>query len=212
LPHIKCTLIFLFLVTFVNGQIAFVSKKLNGKVTANTTDLENIYLINLKTSRSTLTEHGGYFSINASVGDTLLFSSVQFKGVKVKLKESDFDNALFFVKLDPIVRFLDDVKINEYKNINAVSLGIISPFTKHYTPAQRKLRTASNAYPSFGIGTNVGVTAGLDPLLNWMSGRTTMLKKEVEVEKKETLMNKIEGWYEPKYIIQTLKIPEDYVK
>ena len=211
MPHIKCTLIFLFLVTFVNGQIAFVSKKLNGKVTANTTDLENIYLINLKTSRSTLTEHGGYFSIYASVGDTLLFSSVQFKGVKVKLKESDFDNALFFVKLDPIVRFLDDVKINEFKNINAVSLGIISPFTKHYTPAERKLRASGELHWYSPLLIPLGGMS-IDGMLNSISGRTTMLKKEVEVEKKETLMNKIEGWYEPKYFIQNLKIPEDYVK
>lgn len=208
MPNLKYILIFLFLVTFANGQTASVSKIINGKVTANTTDLENIYLINLKTSKSTLTEHGGYFSINASIGDTLLFSSVQFKGIKVKLKESDFTSTLFFVKLEPIVRFLDEVKISEYKNINAVSLGIISPNTKHYTPAERKLRTASNPYTSFGLG----FTSGLDPVLNWMSGRTTMLKKEVEVEKKETLMDKIEGWYETKYFIQTLKIPEDYVK
>lgn len=212
LPNLKYILIFLFLVTFANGQTASVSKIINGKVTANTTDLENIYLINLKTSKSTLTEHGGYFSINASIGDTLLFSSVQFKGIKVKLKESDFTSTLFFVKLEPIVRFLDEVKISEYKNINAVSLGIISPNTKHYTPAERKLRTASNPYTSFGLGTLIGFTSGLDPVLNWMSGRTTMLKKEVEVEKKETLMDKIEGWYETKYFIQTLKIPEDYVK
>lgn len=212
LQNIKCILIFLFIVTFANGQTASVSKIINGKVTATFTDLENIYLVNLKTSKSTLTEHGGYFSINASVGDTLLFSSVQFKGLKVKLKETDFTSALFCVKLEPIVRFLDEVKINEFKNINAVSLGIISPNTKHYTPAERKLRTASNPYTSFGLGTLIGFTSGLDPVLNWMSGRTTMLKKEVEVEKKETLMDKIEDWYETKYFIQNLKIPVDYVK
>lgn len=212
LQNIKCILIFLFIVTFAKGQTASISKIINGKVTATFTDLENIYLVNLKTSKSTLTEHGGYFSINASVGDTLLFSSVQFKGLKVKLKESDFTSTLFFVKLEPIVRFLDEVKINEFKNINAISLGIISPNTKHYTPAERKLRTASNPYTSFGLGTLIGFTSGLDPVLNWMSGRTTMLKKEVEVEKKETLMDKIEDWYETKYFIQTLKIPEDYVK
>jgi len=45
--------------------------------------------------------------------------------------------------LEPLVRLLDEVRINEYKNINAVSLGIISPNTKHYTPAERKLYTAT---------------------------------------------------------------------
>jgi len=199
LKIIKFSFLLLFLVTFAQGQTASISKIINGKVTSSYNDLESIYLINLKTEKSTLTEKGGYFSIHANVGDTLLFSSVQFKGLKVALKESDFTSNLFFVKMEPIVRFLDEVKINEFKNINAVSMGIISPFTKHYTPAERKLYTATSG-------------GGIDPILNWMSGRTAMLKKEKEVEKKETLMDKVERWYETKYFTQTLKIPEGYVK
>ncbi len=202
LQIIKSSLLFIFFITFAQGQTTLVPKKIYGKVTSSYNDLEGIYLINLKSQNSTLTEHGGYFSINASVGDTLLFSSVQFKGLKVALKESDFTSNLFFVKMEPIVRFLEEVKINEFKNINAVSLGIISPFTKHYTPAQRKLYTATTG----------GGIVPVDPILNWLSGRTAMLKKEVEVEKKETLLDKVDGWFETKYFTQTLRIPEEYVK
>ncbi|MEO0037128.1 MAG: hypothetical protein RIQ59_339 [Bacteroidota bacterium] len=208
----KFSFVFLFFLNAVLGQTNAVYRNLNGKVTSTYSDLEGIYLINLKSKETTLTEHGGYFSIKASVGDSLVFSSVQFKALKVAVKETDFNKELFFVKMDPIVRFLDEVRFNEYKNINAVSLGIISPNTKHYTPAERKLNAASNAYPTLGVGNFIGGSAGLDPVLNWISGRTAMLKKEVEVEKKETLMDKVEGWFEKKYFIQTLKIPEDYVK
>lgn len=184
------------------------STRLNGKVTADYNDLEGIYIVNLKTERATLTERGGYFSIMATVGDTLLFSAVQFKALKVAVKENDFVKELFFVKMSPLVRQLDEVIINEYKNINAVSLGIISPNTKHYTPAERKLKAATDLDGKIGLGGSMS----LDPMLNWMSGRTAMLKKEVEVEKKETLMNRIEAWYEEKYFIDKLKIPQDYVK
>jgi hypothetical protein len=209
LQTFKFSLFFLFVLAFAQGQTASVSKVINGKVTASYNDLESIYLINLKTEKSTLTEKGGYFSIHANVGDTLLFSSVQFKALKVALKESDFTSNLFFVKMEPIVRFLDEVKINEFKNINAVSLGIISPFTKHYTPAERKLYTATGGGKNqIGLDTKIST----DAILNAISGRTAMLKKEVEVEKKETLMDKIDGWYETKYFTQTLKIPKDYVK
>ena len=212
LKAIKFSLILFLFLNVVSAQSNAVFRKLNGKVTSTNSDLEGIYITNLKSREATLTEHGGYFEIQANAGDTLVFSSVQFKALKIAVKESDFNKELFFVKMDPIVRFLDDVRINEYKNINAVSLRIISPNTKHYTPAERKLNAASNPYSSFGLGNFIGFSSGLDPLLNWMSGRTTMLKKEVEVEKKETLLNKIENWFEPKYFIQTLKIPEDYVK
>jgi len=191
-----------------NGQVTPASKKINGKVTADYNDLESIYIVNLKTEKSTLTERGGYFSINASVGDTIMFTAVQFKSVKIALKEEDFNKELLFVKMETFIRVLDEVKINEYKDINAVSLGIISSKTKHYTPAERKLKTASNSDAQIGTNTSIG----LDPILNWMSGRTTMLKKEVEVEKKELMLTKIQNLYESEYFVETLKIPEGFVK
>ena len=208
MQKIKFLIGFLFLVTISSAQGLATSKRLNGKVIADYNELEGIYIVNLKTERATLTERGGYFSITASLGDTLMLSAVQFKGLKVALKESDFAKELLFVKLETLVRSLDEVRINQYKNINAVSLGIISPYTKHYTPAERKLAVATGTDSQFGSNTSFSI----DPLLNWMSGRTAMLKKELAVEKKELLMDKINGWYEYNYYIQTLKIPQDYVK
>lgn len=58
---------------------------------------------------------------------------------------------------------------------------------------------------------SIGSVISVDPLLNWISGRTSMLKKELEVEKKELLQAKMTNNYEREYIINTLKIPEEYV-
>ena len=176
----KFCFVLLFFLNIALGQTNTVNRKLNGKVTSSFTDLEGIYLINSRSKENTLTEHGGYFSIQASVGD-------------------------------PIVRFLDEVRINEYKNINAVSLGIISPNTKHYTPAERKLKTAEELHWYSPLLIPFGGMS-VDGLINSISGRTSMLKKELEVEKKELLINKLEGWFEKKYFIENLKIPEEYVK
>jgi hypothetical protein len=112
---------------------------------------------------------------------------------------------------DPIVRFLDEVRINEYKNINAVSLRIISPNTKHYSPAERKLKSAEELHWYSPLLIPFGGMS-VDGLINSISGRTSILKKELEVEKKELLIHKLEGWFEKKYFIENLKIPEEYVK
>lgn len=202
LQKTKFFIVFVFIFQISIGQNLITPKKLNGKVMSDYSELEGIYIINLTTEKATLTERGGYFSIMANPGDSLVFSAVQFKSLRVVLAERDFGKELFFVKIEPLVRILDEVKINEYKNINAFSLGIISHPIKQATPAERKLYTAQSG----------GGILPVDPLLNWMSGRTKMLKKELEVEKKETLMDKVEGWYEEKYFIETLKIPVDYVK
>ena len=194
--------LFLFLFSTLAGAQTTNSKILKGKISSNAIDLEGIYIINLKSESSTLSENGGYFAIPAMVGDTLMFSAVQIKGKKVVVTANDFGEKLFFVKLEAMVNQLDEVKIMQYKNINAVSLGIIPAGQKHYTPAERKVYTAT---------TGSGIVP-LDPIINYLSGRTAMLKKEVIVEKKEMLLLKIENYYDTLFFIDILKIPADFVK
>ena len=79
---------------------------------------------------------------------------------------------------------------------------------KVYTPAERKLKAATSLDGKIGFGGAMSI----DPLLNWMSGRTTMLKKELAVEKKEKLLQKIEYLFKEDYFLENLKIPKDYLR
>jgi hypothetical protein len=45
-----------------------------------------------------------------------------------------------------------------------------------------------------------------------MSGRTTMLRKELAVSEKEQLVAKLEYLFEENFYIETLKIHQDYIK
>ena len=188
-----------------------VTKNLKGKVISNAIDLEGIYIVNLKTNESTTTVNGGYFDIQAKVGDTLMFSAIQFKGKKVVVNEKDFNDKLFFVKLETMINQLEEVKIIRYNNINAVALGIIPAGQKHYTPAERKLRTAEELHWYSPLLIPLGGMS-VDGFLNSVSGRTAMLRKEVEVEKKEMMLKKLEDLFETNFFINKLKIPSDYVK
>jgi hypothetical protein len=98
---------------------------------------------------------------------------------------------------------LEEVIVNKHPEINAVSLGISPKGIKQYTPAERKLATASSAKLN---------PQGLDPLINAISGRTKMLKKELEVEKKERLLAYIGALFDDEYYGETLKIPAKYIK
>ncbi|WP_394758118.1 hypothetical protein [Flavobacterium sp.] len=198
---------FLFLSQCVSSQIL-----LKGKVISEASNLEGIHVINLTNEKSALTEKSGFFSILAKPMDTLMFSGMQVKGMQIVLKQSDFSESLFFMRLKQQVNMLDEVYIKNYPEINAVSLGIIPKGTKSYTPAQRRLRTATAPFASIEAGGMAGGSVGLDPLLNWISGRTAMLKKELEVEKKERLQAKIDNLYEEYFFTETLKIPSQYVK
>lgn len=180
-----------------------VPTQLEGKVNANMLDLEGIYIINLKTEKAAITDADGYYSIQAAVGDTLLFSSVQFKSVTIVLTPEYFQKERLIVKMEPIMNQLKEVVIRRYDNINAVSLGIIPKGQKSYTQAERKYATAGSGKMN---------PMGLDPLLNFFSGRTAMLKKELAVEKKESYLALLEQMFDKSHFTNTLNIPSEYVK
>ncbi len=171
---------------------------LNGKINANSMDLEGVYVINLKTEKSTITLKDGYFSITATPGDTLLFSAIQLNENRIVLESKDFQEELFLVKMEANITTLKEVVIKRYDNINAVALGISPSGIKHLTQSERKLYTAKS-------------TTG-DALLNLMSGRTAMLKKELVVEGKLSFINQMENMYHEDYFRNTLKIPVEYIK
>lgn len=198
-----------FAVTNVWSQEAS-RMQLNGKVTADVSVLEGIYVINKKTEKSSITDSNGNFSIQAAAGDTLLFTGSQFKETTLFLTQDHFAQGILYVKLAPIVNQLREVIVRN--GINATSLGIIPRGQKIYTPAERKLYTASDLNASANAGSMMGGSVSADPLLNWISGRTKMLKKEVEIEKKESYLRQLENMFTADYFVSKLKIPAEYVK
>jgi hypothetical protein len=190
------------------------SDRLNikGKIVSNTNDLEGVYVVNAQTEVMTTTNADGTFSILAKEGDTLVFSSIQFKENRVLLTPENFSDLNFTVKLSLVMHQLQEVIIKNYNNINAVSLGIIPGGQKTYTDAERKLHTATALNATANAGSLAGGSISADPLLNFLSGRTAMLKKEVAVEKKEFFMKLLENMFSIEHFVERLKIPAEYVK
>lgn len=197
-----------FLLCFIVFAISFskgwsqesLRATLDGKVIAALSNLEDITVINIQTEKFAITERGGYFSIHAKEGDTLMFTGVSIKGHKVPVCDENLQEGLFFVDLETVATELNEVRVFNYNHINAVSLGIVSANQKKYTPAERKLKTASGGFLT------------IDPMLNLFSGRTAELKRNVETEKKEFWLKKIEALLEDVVLVQKLKVPSEYLK
>ncbi len=181
---------------------------INGKIISNTNDLEGVYVVNAQTEAMVTTTAEGVFSIPAKPGDTLVFSSIQFRENRVLLKDEDFTNLDFNVKLNLVMHQLQEVIVKRYDNINARNLGIVASDQKSYTEAERKLHTATDLDAHLGLGGSIS----LDPILNAFSGRSAMLKKEVIVEKKEYFMKLLEKMFSLDHFVNILKIPGEYVK
>jgi hypothetical protein len=189
----KWVVLFLFLGTFSMWSQDRNEKILQGIIAADDALLSGIDVVNLGNEKVTVTNSKGAFSILAKADDILVFSSKSLEMRRVLIDEDDLKSGTITVNMYPKINELDEVIVKK-SPIEGVS---IIPGQKQYTPAERKLHTATN-----GI---------LDAPINWMSGRTAMLKKEVAVERKQRLLDKVGILYEDKYYIETLKIPEIYI-
>jgi hypothetical protein len=207
----------LFLIFFPSVVLSQNDTIVNGKIVSESSLLEGIHVINLSKRNGAITDARGYFQIKAKVSDTLQFSAVNLKATRYVLKQSDFSsdlsNDLLLIKMESLITELEEVAIINYKNINAVALGIVPANQRTYTPAERKLKAASEFKPesTFHLGGITGVSLSFDAILNAISGRTTMLKKELVAERKELLQAKTSDYFERKYFIETLKIPDEYI-
>ena len=188
--------VFFFQCQFLVAQIK-ETKIITGTIVSNTVKLDGITVVNASTKILVVSNQNGHFSILAKEGDILSFSAVNYEALRKIITKNEFANAAITVDLTPKSIELEEVIINKNSNITAENLGIIPRGQIKLTPAERKVFTA---------------TDGTDAILNYFSGRTKMLKKEVAVEKKEFLMAKLEVLFENKYYIETLKIPEELIK
>lgn len=205
----KSIIIFLFFAqTFAQSSTLTLLK---GKITSQIKELNDVYVTNLRSESTTTTDTNGSFSMFVKEGDTLQFSGMQVITKKTVITEKDLAKQLYVENLVAKVNPLDEVEIKQYPNINAVSLGILQKPAKVYTPAERKLRTAEEFHWYSPLLIPFGGMP-VDGLINSISGRTTMLKKELAVEKKEKLLQKIEYLFKEEYFLENLKIPKEYLR
>jgi hypothetical protein len=178
-------------------------KILHGKIVVESGNAGGVSVINLVNEKTAISDGNGEFYILVKADDLLVFSSVNLEYYRTIIEEEDLKLNVLTIKMTAKITELEEVIINKHPEINAVSLGISPKGIKKYTPAERKLATASSMKLN---------PMGFDPLLNLISGRTNMLKKELEVEKKERLLTYIGALFDDEYYVKTLKIPAIYIK
>lgn len=185
-------------------------KTLQGRVMADESAMPYVYVINKKAGIETKTDGNGNFAIEAKNGDIITIYSNRTEVRDFIISELSFKDMPYILSVKATAYELDEVVINE--QVTAESLNIVPKGQKKYTPAERRLRTATNMTPHFFIGTMPGIGVPTDAILNAISGRTKMLKKALATERKEATSDKINGLYTDKEITDELNIPPDYVK
>lgn len=156
----------------------------------------NVKVVNLVNEQTAISNANGEFKIQAKEDDLLVFVAENFEYKRFLVDADALKKPIIVVQLISRGILLDEVTIN--KDIDAETMGFVPKGQKRYTPAERKVYTATSG--------------PVDIIANGLSGRTKMLKKGVAVERKERLMEKLDVQYEDDFYIDRLKIPVEYIK
>jgi len=202
-----------FLFFFISiSQIAFSQSKeklIQVKVIADGGDVSGINIVNLVNEKSAVSDTNGQFEILAKATDLLVFSSDKLEPKRKVIEEEDISSGTMNVVMIPKIGQLEEVVIVKYRDIKLEDVGI-TPARKHFTPAERKLYTAGDFKPIHLLGLLAG-SLQVDPILNAINGRTSRLKKEIDLEQKEFRLEEINTLYSDEFYTEKLKIPKDYI-
>jgi hypothetical protein len=189
-------ILLLFWTPILVGQ-SLSDRTIQGRISVESNFIDGVNIKNETTRHATTSRIEGYFRIPANEGDIIVFSAINLESLTKIVTKADLSNKELKIEMTLKSIVLKNITINSHPEISAEKLGIPSA-TKHFTPAERKLQTATRG--------------SLDGIFNAISGRTEMLKKEVLIERKEKQLEKLEYLFKEEYYTEKLKIPKDYIK
>ncbi len=164
-----------------------------GRVYSGSLGVKEALVVNFTTQAETKADSLGNFSLAVQTGDLLIVSNYAIETKKIRFTPDLVKNGLLLLEVNMTVEELEEVVIQRSR-ITSESLGI--PMGKAYTVQERRLRAGS----SDPIGS----------LINLLSGRTKMLKANVELEKKVTAKETLDDFPDSFYI-EELKLGQEQI-
>ena len=186
---------FLTLYTLHFGVTYSQTTEIKGKITASS-DIDRIHVINKTANQFTITNDDGEFKILAAVNDSILISAIQYRPVTIVVTSELIKSKFISVNLTDQITELDEVVVGKIltgdlrsdvensdakRDINFYDLGIPGYTGKQKTQSERRLHEATTG----------GGIVPLNPILNWLSGRTKELKSQIERENSDTAMREV---------------------
>jgi len=170
-------------------------KPLLGRVLSGGAGIQDVFVINKATGTEVKTDNTGGFSIATRPGDRLAVYSARVDVREFVISEASFKEVPYVLEVNAKSTELEEVVIQG--QVTSESLGIVPKGQKQFTVAERRVFTANN---------------GTDALLNKISGRAKMLEMAAETEKKETVIDVLNGLYTDPEITEQFGIPSENVR
>jgi hypothetical protein len=143
-----------------------------------------VLVTNSTSQKFATTNIKGVFKIEATIGDTLIFSHLSFSIFNETVTDVMLKLELVPVQVSDKINKLAEVTVNAFPNINALSLRIIDHEIEELTTNERRLKTAGDFKPIHLLSI-LGGSLAIDPIINKISGKTNKLKKLIKFDQDE---------------------------
>ncbi len=215
---------FFTFILFILSQIIFAQEKwVQGNIIIDNSDdiAEGIYVTNLRTNHTTLSNFAGAFFIQAQENDTLKFQSDWFENRTIILKQNLFQKPSIVVHLAPQVIQLQTAFIGQKLT------GILEKDVKN----GKKQDVITNLYKSLGVNPDLkpikdtsALKAGLlsgdisltrldvGRMYDVFTGKAKQRKALIDYETKYDKITKIKNYFGEDYFTNDLKIPKSKIR
>ena len=215
---------FFTFILFILSQIIFSFVKwVQGNIIIDNSDdiAEGIYVTNLRTNHTTLSNFAGAFFIQAQENDTLKFQSDWFENRTIILKQNLFQKPSIVVHLAPQVIQLQTAFIGQKLT------GILEKDVKN----GKKQDVITNLYKSLGVNPDLkpikdtsalkaGLLSGdisltrldIGRMYDVFTGKAKQRKALIDYETKYDKITKIKNYFGEDYFTNDLKIPKSKIR
>ena len=218
----KITLLTFFFITLValsqekanskKDLIVVNSSTINGKVlnASNNVVLENVHVVNLNSVKGTLTNEDGNFMIKAAVNDTIYFSYLGFKSIRVRVTNDWMKFGEIKIKMTELSIALEEVvvkpvELTGYIEVDAKLIPI-------YDDQRYRIAGIGGGYEG-GQGQPGAVTKVLsaifnpaDFLYNIFGKRPKQMKKLRKMKDDDEIRNLLQSKYDRETLMAVLQL------
>ncbi len=200
----------LFIALLPTALLAQERQALKGKVITDIGNVGDLSVTNKAADTGAITDADGNFTLFARAGDTLQFRGEMYRPLAVVLKQADFAEAFFVVKVDPVATMLDEV--------------VVTGLTGNLAADSKTIKTmqVNTWFDPVEINKNVLPEASFGGA-NWITGFSQLFKKKkppkraVAYQMPENYVEKtlfsevVRKSYPDSFFTETLTIPVRFI-
>jgi len=215
--HLKTLIVAIIFITATNNafsqQKVIFRKPFFGQVINmfNSQPLENTNIINITTTRGTISNYRGEFRIEVALGDTLYFSQIGFHSKKLIVTKRMLDRQNI-VKLITQNYKLDEVIVTPYDLTGILEVDVKNLISVN----ERRVVKIGNLKTSSELGKNIykkpSVFQPVDFIYNIFGDRPKQMRKLKKLEEQNQVRDLLYQKYDREFLMETLNLSRKQIE